>query len=627
MSAPVPLNSGCCAPPCPSNPQTAVPGPAGENAFSFTTANFTQPVVGGTVTVGLTHDGWVSPGQTVFVQGGGFYQVVSVSGLNVLLDNTGNSGNASPGATILSGAKVSPGGTGGTSGNAYTLTSANFTQPAVNAQVNVAVVNSAWAVVGQYVFVSAGGTYTVFSVPDATHITLTNLGYSGNAAPATLITSPQGVSPAGPQGPAGSGAGVTLNSISPTTTKGDLIADNGANNPLASDVRVGVGTNGQALVANSTQPAGVGYATITPNTAATTGDIAIFSGTSGTPLAVTDSKMLITTDGALQSTPSGGNARGTKAVDLQVDRAANTQVASGNDSVLSGGINNTASAQQATVSGGSTNTASGVNSTVGGGSTNTASQPTATIAGGSNNNASGQQSFIGGGDSNTASNTGATVGGGTGNTASASRSTVAGGTGNLANGLDATCGGGSSNSCAGAGATIAGGTANTTTAAFSTVPGGEQAAAVNWGQMAHASGVFVNAGDAQTSEVIWRATTTDATAGVELFLDGAGASQRAVVPLNTAWAFVVRVIGRSSAGVCAVWETKGGIQNNAATVSLINTNTQAVIVDGTGGTWGLSANLAVTADNTNKSLKVAVTGAAATTIRWVAHARLVEVNF
>jgi hypothetical protein len=87
------------------------------------------------------------------------------------------------------------------------------------------------------------------------------------------------------------------------------------------------------------------------------------------------------------------------------------------------------------------------------------------------------------------------------------------------------------------------------------------------------------------------------------------------------------VIGRSSAGVCAVFETKGGIQNNAGTVTLIAANTQTVVVDGTGGTWGVTANLAVTADNANKSLKVAVTGAGATNIRWVAHARLVEVNF
>lgn len=612
MSAPVPLNSGCCAPPCPDNPQTAVPGPAGENAFSFTVGNFTQPNVGANVTVTLTHDGWVAQGQIVFVQGGGYYQVVSLSGLTVTLNNLGVNGNASPGATVNGGAKVSPGAVSGVSGNAYTTTSANFTQPAVSAQVNVQVVNSSWASVGQYVFVSAGGTYQVFGIPDSTHLQLTNLGYSANAAPATLITSPQTVSPAGPQGPTGSAAGITLNSLSPTTTKGDLIVDNGANNPLASDVRLGVGTDGKALVADSSQATGLNYATITPNTAATSGDIAIFNGTTGTPIPLQDSKMLITADGALQSTPSGGNARGTKAIDLQVDRAANTQVASGNDSTLSGGQNNTASGATSTVSGGTGNTASAANTTVGGGTTNTASVAGATVAGG---------------NTNSASNTNATVGGGTNNAASGSGSTVAGGSTNTASGFLTTCGGGSGHSVAGSNSTVSGGASNSTTAAMCTVPGGEQAAAVNWGQMAHASGQFAGAGDAQTSELLWRILTTDATAGVEAFLDGGGISARAIVPTNTAWAFVVRVVGRSSAGVCAVWETKGGIQNNAGTVSLINTNTQAVIVDGTGSTWGVSGSLAVTADNTNKSLKIAVTGAVATNIRWVAHARLVEVNF
>src|SRR5262252_2253492 len=126
MAAPVPLNSGCCAPPCPDNPQTMVPGPAGENAFSFTTTPFNQPLVGSSVVVGLTHDGWVVPGQVIFVQGGGYYQVVSVSGLNVTINNLGNTGNSVPGTPVNVGSTVTPGGTGGSSGVAYTTTTANF---------------------------------------------------------------------------------------------------------------------------------------------------------------------------------------------------------------------------------------------------------------------------------------------------------------------------------------------------------------------------------------------------------------------------------------------------------------------------------------------------------------------
>lgn len=595
MSAPVPLNSGCCAPPCPSNPQTAVPGPAGENAFSFTTANFTQPAVGSNVVVALTHSGWLTQGQVIFVQGGGYYQVITVSGLNVTLDNLGNSGNSSPGTIINAGAQVSPGGTGGQAGNAYTTISAGFTQPAVNSTVNVQVVVSSWAAVGQVVFIATGGYYSVFSIPDGTHITVTNLGYPGNAAPAANVTSPQAVSPGGLQGATGATGVSTLNGISPTTTKGDLIVDNGSNHPAASDVRLAVGTNGQLLGADSTQPTGTGWKTVTPNTAATSGDIAIFNGTTGTPMALQDSKMLITADGALQSTPSGGNARGSKAVDLQVTRTGNAMVASGTNSGVLSGESNTASATDAVVCGGSTNSATAAQSTVGAGFTNTAGGIASFVGGGSGNSANGLQAAVGAGLGNNASNTNSFIGGGTTNTAS------------------------------GNSATVAGGNNNTASADNSAIAGGIAASAYLYGQVAHANGLFATQGDAQASDILYRIATTDATAGVEMFLDGS--ALRGVVPLNTAWAFIVRLIGRSSAGVCAVWETKGGIQNNANTVSLIAANTQTVVVDGTGGSWGVTANFAVTADNTNKSLKLAVTGAVATSIRWVARVALTEVHF
>lgn len=54
-----------------------------------------------------------------------------------------------------------------------------------------------------------------------------------------------------------------------------------------------------------------------------------------------------------------GNARGSKANDLQVDRASATQVASGNNATIGGGQNNTASGNMSTVPGGTGNIASG----------------------------------------------------------------------------------------------------------------------------------------------------------------------------------------------------------------------------------------------------------------------------
>ena len=92
-------------------------------------------------------------------------------------------------------------------------------------------------------------------------------------------------------------------------------------------------------------------------------------------------------------TVTGGNARGQYAVDLQMIRTANTQVASGTNSTVAGGRGNKASATSSTVAGGEGNTASAQYSTVAGGYGNTASAQNSTVAGGFNNTASGHHSF------------------------------------------------------------------------------------------------------------------------------------------------------------------------------------------------------------------------------------------
>ena len=96
-------------------------------------------------------------------------------------------------------------GTNGTNGsNAFTTTTAQFTQPAVSSSVSVSVVDSTWAAVGQIVYIATGGYYQVSAVPTSVSLTLTNLGYTGNAAPTTVITSAQKVSPGGTKGADGS---------------------------------------------------------------------------------------------------------------------------------------------------------------------------------------------------------------------------------------------------------------------------------------------------------------------------------------------------------------------------------------------------------------------------------------
>lgn len=475
-------------------------------------------------------------------------------------------------------------GTNGTNGvNAFTTLSAGFTMPALAGTAVATVVDSTWASIGQIIYMQNCGWLKVTAKSDGTHMTLQNVesatAYTENVAPGTVIAAPATVSPGGLQGPAGAAASGTLNDLSPTTTKGDLIVDNGANTPNANDVRFAVGTDGKELTADSTQATGMAWKQNLPN-AATDNGIPRFDGASGTPIPMQTSKVVITDNGAIQASGSGGNARGTDAIDLQITRIAATQVASGTNSGVISGANNTASGARATVAGGGTNIASNTNSYVGGGT---------------NNTASGGSSAVSGGDSNVCSGSNAAISGGTGNTASGVNSFVGGGSGNTASATD------------------------------SAVLGGSQAKADKVGQVSFSAGQFAAAGDSQVSYFLWRIATNDATAGVEMFLDGGAA--RAVVPVDTSWHFDIKLVGRSSAGVDAIWTAVGLIHNNGGTTAMTCAATVASVCDGTGGSWGLVGSFAVTADNPNSSLKLAVTGAGATNIRWTAHARVVEVHY
>ncbi|MBW4469282.1 MAG: hypothetical protein KME45_03360 [Stenomitos rutilans HA7619-LM2] len=103
-------------------------------------------------------------------------------------------------------------GTNGTNGvNAYTATTASFTQPASGSTVPVAVGSTAWMVNGEVLVVATGGYYSVASITDATHVVLTNLGYTGNASTSSTIASGSAISPGGVKGQDGTGAGTVTN--------------------------------------------------------------------------------------------------------------------------------------------------------------------------------------------------------------------------------------------------------------------------------------------------------------------------------------------------------------------------------------------------------------------------------
>jgi hypothetical protein len=110
--------------------------------------------------------------------------------------------------------------------------------------------------------------------------------------------------------------------------------------------------------------------------------------------------------GALQaqqtdSTATGGNARGANAVDWQTSRGAASQIASGQYSIVAGGVNNTVTSFGGVVGGGSTNQASSnIYTVVGGGLSNATTGERAAIVGGASNTSAGYLNFIGGGFTN-----------------------------------------------------------------------------------------------------------------------------------------------------------------------------------------------------------------------------------
>lgn len=204
---------------------------------------------------------------------------------------------------------------------------------------------------------------------------------------------------------------------------------------------------------------------------------------------------------------STGATRGTNAVDLQINRENDNQVASGNYSSISGGANNTASGAYSNVSGGYNNTASGDYSDVSGGANNTASGCHSNIGGGSHNTARGNISFVGNGDCNRANGWGSFIGGGRqnktcgigavvvgggnvdddydGNTADGDYSIIGAGQSNSTNGYAAGVFAGDNNDACGDCSFIGGGESNTASGYGSAVIGGSENTAYGCVSLAH----------------------------------------------------------------------------------------------------------------------------------------------
>jgi hypothetical protein len=340
---------------------------------------------------------------------------------------------------------------------------------------------------------------------------------------------------------------------------------------------------------------------------ATNADIALVAkGTGATLAQVPDGTLL------------GGNKRGAGATDWQKSRTSVSQVASGSFSTIGGGRDNTVQGSWGTVGGGDSNTASSSYTFVGGGGVNTAqTNAYATVCGGSTNTASGQYSFVGGGQSNTASNSWCGSLSGIANVASGVYSAIAGGSGSVASASNSFVGGGDNNRANGISSCISGGANGTTRliAGYHIFP-------------ACSAPIATTQGCTQSGLLLLARQTTDATATVLTSnTSAATTTNQVILPNNSAYSFSGEVIaGVTGAGNTARWTIDGAIKRgaNAASTAMVGTATVTMTHNDAGAaTWVV----AVTADTTNGGIAVTVTGAAATTIRWVCRISTVEMTY
>jgi hypothetical protein len=286
-------------------------------------------------------------------------------------------------------------------------------------------------------------------------------------------------------------------------------------------------------------------------------------------------------------------------------------------SVVLGGLSNSATASRSAVIGGNSNTASAGFSSILCGDSNTASGAYSSVIGGQSNTASSNFSSIVGGYSNTASQTASGVFCGNNNTASGSNSGILCGTFNSASGNSSAILGGDTNVANGENSAVIGAKSGTNRSI---------AGAVTFAAAVIPVANFV--GISQTTTLLLGRQTTDATATrLTSNTSAAATTNQVILPNNSAYTFQGTCVANVTAGgTTSGWKFEGVIKRgaNAASTTLVAAVTPTVIAQDAGAsTWVL----AITADTTNGGIAVTVTGAAATTIRWVVKIETTEVTF
>ena len=147
------------------------------------------------------------------------------------------------------------------------------------------------------------------------------------------------------------------------------------------------------------------------------------------------------------------------------------------------------------------------------------------------------------------------------------------------------------------------------------------------GKFAYSAGRIANVtGSALCGLFHLMSDTTDATPEALTTTNTAAATNNQIIlPNNSAYAFHGTIVAReqASAGTdCAAWKVEGLIRREGSAGTTVLVNSATTVLDNTPG-WGM----ALSADTTNGGLKIEVTGAAATNIRWVATVHTSEVTY
>lgn len=369
---------------------------------------------------------------------------------------------------------------------------------------------------------------------------------------------------------------------------------------------------------------GLTYFTEAQSTAAPNATVNVDSLTAVAATANADIALVPKGTGALtlaipDGTATGGDKRGTNAVDLQIARTNTNQVASGANSAILGSGNRAYGTNSVAV--GTSSVAGGVNAiALGSGASATGSNSVAMAQGsatGTNSIAFGTRakatyfdSLAMGGytyvDTTASGQYSTAIGGG--NTASGDFSMAWGGYGNLASGYQSYSSG--VNTIASGSQSYSSGV-NTNTFSIT----GRQT-----------RGYYNTAnGDCQKSEFFLSVRTTGNTA-TTLTVGGGAASttNQVILSNNAAYAFEGKIIGKQSGSTnAAVWKVEGLIVRGANAASTVLTASTVTLFSNLPG-WGTPT---LAADTTNGGLQIQVAGLAATNIQWTAVIETTEVIY